>query len=50
MSFTPKPEWLNDVKDIKVKSDLIDISAELHHETNNAFLLFDGRMETKDNQ
>ncbi len=29
------------------KSDLIDITAELRHETDKAYLIFDGRTEIK---
>ena len=29
------------------KSELIDVAAELRHETNNAYLLFDGRTQIK---
>lgn len=30
-----------------MKIELIEISAELRHETNNAYLLYDGRSEIK---
>ena len=32
---------------VKMKKQLIDISAVIRHETDNAYLLFDGTMETK---
>jgi hypothetical protein len=30
-----------------MKSDLVDITAELRHETDKAYLIFDGRIEIK---
>lgn len=30
-----------------MKSDLVDVSAELRHETDKAYLIYDGRSETK---
>jgi hypothetical protein len=30
-----------------MKSDLVDITAELRHETDKAYLIFDGRTEIK---
>lgn len=32
-----------------MKKELVDIAAELHHETDGAYLLWDGRTEIKKN-